>query len=54
MSTYTKEEIALVLQIAELLKMAPRTVDIHRYNIRKKLGINNKKAALTTHLQSLK
>jgi len=40
-------------EIAEQLKMSPRTVDIHRYHIRRKLGINTKKTNLRTHLLSI-
>ncbi len=40
-------------ELAEPLKMSPRTIDIHRYHIRKKLGINNKKTNLRTHLLSI-
>jgi DNA-binding CsgD family transcriptional regulator len=40
-------------ELAEQLKMSPRTIDIHRYHIRKKLGINNKKTNLRTHLLSI-
>jgi len=40
-------------EIAEKFKMSPRTIDIHRYHIRKKLGISSKKANLRTHLLSI-
>ena len=40
-------------EIGEILKMSPRTIDNHRYNIRKKLGLNNKKANLMSHLLSM-
>ena len=41
-------------EIAEILKMSSRTIDNHRYSIRKKFGINNKRASLATYLMSLK
>jgi len=40
-------------EIAEMMGVATSAIDSHRNNIRKKLGLNNKKANLRTHLQSL-
>jgi DNA-binding CsgD family transcriptional regulator len=37
-------------EIAELLNLSGRTIDTHRDNIRRKLGIEYKKADLRAHL----
>lgn len=40
-------------QIAEILGIAGGSVDVHRRNIRKKLGLTNKKANLLSRLEIL-
>lgn len=37
-------------EIAEILNLSQRTIDSHRRNIRRKLGIKNKKKSLQSHL----
>jgi DNA-binding CsgD family transcriptional regulator len=40
-------------EIAEVLGIAGGSIDVHRRNIRKKLGLTNRKANLLSHLESL-
>ena len=40
-------------KIAELMNISPRTVETHRKNIRRKIGLKAKKANLRSHLLSL-
>jgi PAS domain S-box-containing protein len=40
-------------EIAETMNLASSTIDFHRNNIRKKIGINNKNINLSTYLSSL-
>jgi DNA-binding NarL/FixJ family response regulator len=41
-------------EIAEILNLSANTVISHRYRIRTKLGLKNRKANLSSHLQSLR
>jgi DNA-binding CsgD family transcriptional regulator len=40
-------------EIAEMLKISTESIDVHRKNMRKKLGVSNRKANLQSHLVSL-
>jgi len=40
-------------KIAEIMKISPRTVDTHRKNIRRKVGLDKKRANLRSFLLSL-
>jgi len=58
--THTEQEVALFVlsglsskQIAERLFISKKSVDFHRHNIRKKLGLNGKRVSIGNFLQSL-
>jgi DNA-binding CsgD family transcriptional regulator len=44
---------SMTKEIAELMNISPRTVETHRKNIRRKIGLEGKRANLRSHLLSL-